>query len=181
MTDSDRRGRVEASVRANAAALLAYFTRRVDPVADAADLVAETLLIVWKKASALPEADDQARAWMFGIAHNVLRHHYRATARRRAVADRLREQLRTQPAPGRATGAPFDELYEALGCLAPIDRDIIGLIHWDGFSLVEASRILRMKEGTVRSRYHRARTALRAQLTAPGVSPRTPGLPSPVP
>ncbi|WP_275094068.1 RNA polymerase sigma factor [Microbacterium lushaniae] len=55
----------------------------------------------------------------------------------------------------------------------------MGLIHWEGFSLVEVSRILAMKEGTVRSRYHRARASLRSQLQlehqrhtkAPGPSP----------
>ncbi len=61
-----------------------------------------------------------------------------------------------------------------------VDRDIIGLVHWEGFSLVEVSRILRMKEGTVRSRYHRARTSLRAELdqgsspTGRAVNPRAP-------
>ena len=84
-------------MRAHAPALLAYFTRRVDPVDDAADLVAETLLIVWKRAGALPVPEDESRAFMFGIAHNVLRHHYRGAARRRAVADRLRDQLAVTP------------------------------------------------------------------------------------
>jgi RNA polymerase sigma-70 factor (ECF subfamily) len=165
VTRDDERARVEAAVRAHAPALTAYFARRISRIDDAADLVAETLLAVWKRASALPEPEDEARAWMFGIAHNVLRHHYRGFARRRAVADRLRDELMTDPHAARTSGAEFDELYEALAEIAPLDRDIIGLVHWEGFSLVETSRILRMKEGTVRSRYHRARAALRERLS----------------
>ncbi|MFD0759501.1 RNA polymerase sigma factor [Arthrobacter ulcerisalmonis] len=51
-----------------------------------------------------------------------------------------------------------------MASLDAVDQDIIGLVHWDGFSLVEVSRIMKMKEGTVRSRYHRARTVLRIQI-----------------
>ncbi|MET2012964.1 sigma factor-like helix-turn-helix DNA-binding protein [Microbacterium chocolatum] len=45
-------------------------------------------------------------------------------------------------------------------------RPLIGLVYWERFSLAEASSILGKKEGTVRGRYHRARTALRSQLEA---------------
>ncbi|WEG08756.1 RNA polymerase sigma factor [Microbacterium horticulturae] len=165
MTRDAERARVEAAVRAHAPALTAYFVRRITRIDDVADLVAETLLAVWKRASALPVPDDEARAWMFGIAHNVLRHHYRGIARRRAVADRLRDELMTHPRAAYAPGTEFDELYAALAEIAPLDRDIIGLVHWEGFTLLETSRILRMKEGTVRSRYHRARAALRERLS----------------
>ncbi|WP_127476394.1 RNA polymerase sigma factor [Microbacterium sulfonylureivorans] len=79
------------------------------------------------------------------------------------------------PDAGFADPAEYDELHQALATLPSIDRDIITLIHWEGFSLVDASRILHMKEGTLRSRYHRARAVLRAQLedfTAPAVAGR---------
>lgn len=47
---------------------------------------------------------------------------------------------------------------------------MIGLVHWEGFSLIDAGRILGMKEGTVRSRYHRAKARLRDALVD-GASP----------
>ena len=153
----DKQARIERAVPANAPALLAYFARRVDPPQDAADLLAETLLALWKRANALPDRDDEIRPWMFGIARNVLLHHQRSRARRNALADRLRGHLSTTPAPGFSGSSAFDELHEALHNLEQVDRDIIGLLHWEGLSLVEVSRVLRMKEGTVRSRYHRAR------------------------
>lgn len=162
--DDRRAARVEAAVKAHAPALLGYFARRVESAADAADLLAETLLVLWRRAASLPPTDADIRPWMFGVARNVLMHHQRRATRQRAITDRLRSVLSVTPHAGFADSAEHDELHQALATLDPIDRDIIGLVHWEGFSLVEASRILHMKEGTVRSRYHRARTALRVQL-----------------
>ena len=75
----------------------------------------------------------------------------------------------TTTAPQCADTALHEELHAALSALDQVDREIIALVHWDGFALVEASRILGMKEGTVRSRYHRARAALRTQLTTTSI------------
>ena len=159
-----RVARVETAVKAHAPAVLAYFARRVEPRHDAADLLAETLLVVWRRASSLPTVDEEIRPWMFGVARHVLMHHQRRIRRQRAVADRLRGVLLVTPHAGFADPSEYDDLHQALAALDPVDRDIIGLVHWEGFSLVEVSRILRMKEGTLRSRYHRARGTLRAQL-----------------
>jgi len=167
-TDDTRR-RIEDAVAANSPALLAYFARRVLPSHEAADLLAETLLILWKRAGALPARDEEIRPWMFGIARHVLLHHQRSTVRRRAVADQLRSILTITPSTAFADTALYEELHTALSALDQVDREIIALVHWDGFALVEASRILGMKEGTVRSRYHRARAALRTQLTTTSI------------
>lgn len=162
MSDDVLRARVAAAARAHAPALLASLTRRVEQPQDAADLLSETLLVVWRKAERMPASDDEVRPWMFGIAQRVLKHHWRSRARRTALVERLREQLTSQSA--LTEGPDFDDLHAALRELDPIDREIIALVHWDGFSLVEAAGILRMKESTVRSRHHRARARLRGIL-----------------
>ncbi|WP_166880700.1 RNA polymerase sigma factor [Salinibacterium sp. ZJ450] len=156
--------RIEDAVTANSPVLLSYFARRVDPPDDAADLLAETLLVLWKRAAALPSEDDEVRPWMFGIARNVLLHHYRGKTRQHALVDRLRSLLAVTARPGFVDVPDFDGLHAALRTLDEVDGEIIRLHHWDGLTLAEASRVLRMKEGTVRSRYHRARTSLRTQL-----------------
>lgn len=158
--------RIRAAVEAHSPQLLAYFVRRVRQHADAADLLGETLLTLWRRASALPAHGSEIRPWMFGIARNVLLHHYRRSARQLAMTDKLRELLALEPHAGFADPTEHDELHRALAALNPIDREIIGLIHWEGLSQVEVGRVLRMKEGTVRSRYHRARVELRARLEA---------------
>src|SRR5690606_16892409 len=75
MTTDDRRARVERAVQEHAPALLSYFARRAVQREDAADLLAETLLVLWRRSRSLPDADDEIRPWMFGIARNVLMHH----------------------------------------------------------------------------------------------------------
>lgn len=164
MNIENRTKRVENATRAHATALLAYFARRVDQPHDAADLLAETLLVLWRRASALPVDDAEVRPWMFGIGRNVLMHYHRRALRQRAISDKLRSILSATSRPGFSNSTEHDSLHRAISTLNAIDQDIIGLVHWDGFSLVEVSRIVDMKEGTVRSRYHRARTALRTQL-----------------
>ncbi|UJP10131.1 RNA polymerase sigma factor [Microbacterium sp. KUDC0406] len=163
MNDDVLRSRVAVAARAHAPALLASLSRRVDQPQDAADLLSETLLIVWRKAERMPASEDEIRPWMFGIAQHVLQHHWRSRARRSAIVERLREQL--MPESGFAEGPDFDDLHAALRTLDPVDREIIALVHWDGFSLAEVAGILRMKESTVRSRHHRARARLRGILT----------------
>jgi len=157
--------RVIAAVRANSADLLAFLARRVDPAEDAADLLSEVLVVVWRRSPTLPVDDAEVRPWMFGIARKMLARHYRTTSRRHAVADRLRSVLSTTEHAGFAAADARLDLRAAVRELGAVDRDIIGLVHWEGFSLAETSRILRMKEATVRSRYHRARAKLRQVLT----------------
>ncbi|MGO4104673.1 RNA polymerase sigma factor [Leifsonia sp. YAF41] len=154
------RGRVESVVRREAPALLAYFERRC-PYAEAPDLLGETLLVAWRRADAMPGDDVEARMWLFGIARRVLGTSRRGRARRQALVDRLRDDA--------LSSAPFapardDELNTALAALAPLDAEIIRLLHWDGFNLAEIARHLGRPSGTIRSRYSRACSALRLAL-----------------
>ncbi|MFD0759502.1 RNA polymerase sigma factor [Arthrobacter ulcerisalmonis] len=98
-----RTARVENATREHAPALLAYFARRVDQPHDAADLLAETLLVLWRRASALPVEDTEVRPWMFGIGRNVLMHYRRRALRQRAISDKLRSILSATPAPASLT------------------------------------------------------------------------------
>ncbi|MCE1179886.1 MAG: hypothetical protein LWW86_12785 [Micrococcales bacterium] len=50
--------------------LLAYAVRRVSDPAEAADVVAETFLVAWRRIDEVPEGGE-ARAWMYGVARRV--------------------------------------------------------------------------------------------------------------
>jgi RNA polymerase sigma-70 factor (ECF subfamily) len=149
-------------VRREAPALLAYFHRRVEVPEDAADLVSDTFVVIWRRADALPVDPIEARMWMFGIARRVLSTYRRSGIRRQALADRLRAEIATLPAPSAHDENP--QLAEAFENLRPTDREIIRLVHHDGFSLAEVARLLCKRPATVRSRYQRARQRLRAEL-----------------
>jgi len=153
---------LEALIRANASDLLAYLERRIDPRADAADVLSETFLVAWKKVSKAPSGEVGGRMWLFAIARNMLLNAHRSTRRRLAVAIRLRQELE-QPL---VDIGSLDELVvrEAVGQLSVEHRELVQLVHWDGFSLVEAAHITGISSSTARSRYAAAKQRLRVAL-----------------
>lgn len=153
--------------RDQARPLLAYFARRIETNSDAADLVAETLLTVWRRRDSLPHDPIEARMWLFGVARRTLFRYRRTWTRRFAVADRLREHLETRPETAVDRGVAVD-VEKALATLPHTDREIIRLVHWDGFTLAEAASILGMRPAATRMRYGRARARLRVELEAYG-------------
>jgi RNA polymerase sigma-70 factor (ECF subfamily) len=159
-TDQERR--LEVLIRANASDLLAYLERRIDPRADAADVLSETFMVAWKKAGKAPADEVGGRMWLFAIARNMLLNAHRSTRRRLAVGARLRQELE-QPL---ADTDNLDELVvrEAVGQLPESLRELIELVHWEGFSLVEAAQITGVSSSTARSRYAAAKQRLRAAL-----------------
>ncbi|QEW01905.1 sigma-70 family RNA polymerase sigma factor [Microbacterium lushaniae] len=114
-----RTARVAAAVDTNASDVLGYFARRVDQPEDAADLLSETFLVIWRRASSLPPTDAEMRPWIFGIARKVLLRHYRHTTRQHALADRVRTILSVTPHPGFHDPSEHPELHEAI---ARLDR-----------------------------------------------------------
>ena len=166
MGNRDADVRARALVEANTGALLAYFLRRVEAPEDAADLLHNTLLVIWRKRAATPPDEVEARMWMFGVAGKVLLTHRRSLRRRSALHDKLRDELAcdTQVEP---TDPISVDVRVAINRLERLDQEIIRLTYWDGFTLAQAARLLRMSEGTVRSRHYRARQRLRALLSVP--------------
>lgn len=159
-----RRAEVRHALRSNADGLLAYFERRVGIREDAADLLGETMLQAWRRADALPAEDSvQQRMWLFTVAAYVLANHRRAVGRRSALTERLRRHL----------GVPTTSAdpAEALAVRAAVlrlpapQRELVMLVHWDGFTIVEAATILGVNPSTARGRYAAARAALRDALT----------------
>ena len=152
---------VRALVEREAPSILDYFGRRV-PHADAADLLGETLVVVWRRAASIPADEIRARMWLFGVARRVLSTHRRSAVRRVALADRLRSRLveNDQAVDAHA----HDDVREAIAGLATVDREIIELVYWEGFSLEEVALVLGMRPATVRSRHARAKARLREQL-----------------
>ena len=132
----------------------------------ALDIAAETFAQALRSAERMdPERD--ARAWLFGIANNVIRHHRRAEERRiRAYA-----AVERQPgAQGRNGRPPESEnvlrarLVEGLVRLDARDRETLLLFAWADLSYEEIAAALEIPLGTVRSRIHRARHILRESL-----------------
>lgn len=141
-------------------ALLAYFARRVLPSEDAADCLSETMIVLWRHRSRLPESDDARRAWTFGVARRVLSNQRRGRIRQLALADRVRAEVRLTLPPADRD----DEVAAALETLPERDAELVRLIIWDGFGVSEAGALLGLRAGASRTRYSRAKEKLRALL-----------------
>jgi RNA polymerase sigma factor (sigma-70 family) len=142
-------------------ALLAYAVRRVADPADAADVVAETFLVAWRRLDDVPSGVE-ARLWMFGVARRVIANHYRGERRRNALADRLRDNLQQ--------GVTPLELHEpspvqvAMLRLGEEDRELLRLVAWEELAREEIAVTMGLSRGAVRVRLHRARARLKQAM-----------------
>ncbi|GAA1687711.1 hypothetical protein GCM10009733_100470 [Nonomuraea maheshkhaliensis] len=73
--------RFEAVYRATYGLIMAYAARRCHSPQDAADVVAETFAIAWRRLGEVPEGE-RAILWLYGVARKVLANHYRVEVRR---------------------------------------------------------------------------------------------------
>lgn len=142
--------------------LFAYLVRRSSSAEDAADVLAETYLIAWRKLDAIPKGD-RARMWLFGVARNLL---LKGADRRRsghALVDRLAGELRSATH-SQADDEPSNALRAALAALPERDREILTLTAWEGLSPRQIAVVMGTPANVVRVRLHRARARLKREL-----------------
>jgi len=173
LIERSARGRPDAFVEVilrHEVAVHGFLSRRAGrQVAD--DLLGE----VWTRAFAgragFDPAHADARPWLYGIARNVLRAHWRAS--------------RGDGRPGEEVADPWDEvidrldsaaqakpLISAVRALSAEERDVLLLVAWEQLTPAQAATVLGIPQGTARSRLHRARAALRPVLAGPDMKGR---------
>ena len=154
--------RINDLYREHARDILGYALRRTRDPEDAADVVAETFLVAWRRLGEVP-FDGEARLWLYGTARHVLANHDRGARRRDRLTERLREELRQQLPVVHRTGEGSD-LLEALAGLGEADRELLMLIGWEELTPTQAARALGISPLAARTRLHRARRRLRTRL-----------------
>lgn len=163
--DEDDRARFEAVYRSTYEPLLGYAMRRCVNAEDAADVVAQTYLIAWRRVGELPDGD-RARMWLYGVARKILANHHRGERRRTAWhAEFMAETERLH-----AVGIRPDELDavdEAMNRLSDDDRELLTLAAWEGLSSGEIAKVLGCSGNAVRIRLHRARKRFAKALQQP--------------
>ena len=164
LTVDARRGRFEALYAEHRACVLGYVLRRTDSTHDAADVIAETFLVAWRRLDDAPTGAS-ARLWLYGVARRVLANHRRGERRRTQLAERLRGELAGRDAPEAPSGELAD-LAAAFGSLADGDREVLALEAWEGLSAGEVAAVLGCSRNAARIRLHRARRRLRGAIAA---------------
>ena len=178
----DRKDRLRRLVEMHFDLLFGFFSRRVGAEL-ARDLTAETFKEAIANISRYDPDKGSEIAWLFAIAHHVLSHHRRTERRRlRAYATVAGERNLAPNDPDEGDEGPdratLDRVARTLRRLPSAQRDAFMLVAIDGVSYADATLILGVPDGTVRSRVSRARARLRrsAGLAAAGRS----GTPAPV-
>ena len=154
----------------HAVAVHRYLARRVGSAAD--DLLAETFLIAFRRRSTYRSQGVDPRAWLYGIATNVLHRQARQEERRYRMLARLAAATTDvmssdDEAVERADAQALrQKLAAALARLKRGDRDVLLLTAWAELSYVEIAAVLAIPVGTVRSRLNRARRLTRESLSS---------------
>lgn len=167
----------EAFYREQLEAVQGFIARRVGDRERAADLTAEVFLAAIDAAHRYRPSRGAPRAWLFGIARNVV-----AEDRRRAGRERARdERLRGSAALGEDDAARIEarieaaarlrRLYEAMDRLSESERAVLELVAIDELSVAEAAAAAGVRPVTARVRLHRARRKLRPELEATSEEP----------
>jgi len=157
----DREARFRRLCETHTAAVLAYALRRTSRE-DAADVVAETFLVAWRR---LDDVDERsALPWLYAVARRVLLAQQRAASRQRAIAERVAAVA--EPS-GLAQSPGSRGLLGALAGLAEKEREVLMLSAWEELSSSDAARVLGCSATAYRIRLHRARRRLRERLAQP--------------
>lgn len=137
-----------------------FFASKVGPDHD--DLVQETFASCLAGRERLREPD-RFRSYLFGVAYNTLRAHYRKRHGLRDV-DELGSRSVHDLGPGASTLLRGDEqqriLVEALQQIPLELQVLVELRYWEGMSSADIERALEIPAATVRTRLRRARRLL---------------------
>lgn len=160
---------LEAIYRAEAGRV-AVWIQRLDPAADAEDLLHEVFLVVKRRLSEF-RGDSALRTWLHAITTRVVLAERRKRRVRRFLLGREQPRL----AERRAPSTPEDELqgrelgrllYELLERLSERDRTLLILYELEGLGGAELATVAGISEKAVWVALHRARARLRAAYVA---------------
>lgn len=154
----DSRPRFEALYAQHQPDVLAYFLRRLDRE-DAVEASADVFMTLWRRIDEAPDGDE-ARPWLFGVAHNVLRNRRRTSRRLARLIGRFGTTHR--PAPQLSPEvlvvrrAEDAAVVEALERLSLGDREVLTLSLWEEASFEDVGRVVGCSRHAAEQRYARA-------------------------
>jgi RNA polymerase sigma-70 factor (ECF subfamily) len=145
--------------------ITAFCLRRVD--SDRVDdAVAETFLVAWRRIDNVPRGRDEL-LWLYRVAGNVVRHEWRASARRRRLGNRmaaLRPVGDDDPADRAIANAEHDAVAAALERLDADDAELLMLVAWERLKPAALATVLGVSPNTASQRASRARRRLASAM-----------------
>jgi RNA polymerase sigma-70 factor (ECF subfamily) len=126
---------------------------------DADDVYQETVLHAFQYFASFGKGKD-FRAWIFSIAHNEIKSHFRRSRKQTAI-----HNIDTLTAPQNdSTGALVREVFRFAARLKPKERQVFFLYYESSFSIPEIEGITGLKEGYIKLLLSQARNRLKEAL-----------------
>ena len=158
-----REDRFRALYESTRPQIIAYALRRAASRDDAADVVAETFEIAWRRLDDIPISQGDL-LWLYVTARYVLSNHGRRMRRRDEVTIRLGEELRGVELREEASDEESVVMRLCLDALPPAERELLMLSGWEGLSSAQMGRVLGCTPAAARIRLHRARVRLKSEM-----------------
>jgi RNA polymerase sigma factor (sigma-70 family) len=156
--DIDRQTRFERLAHEVAAPLRRYVVRR-SPAAAVDDVVADVLLVLWRRLDDVPS--DDPVPWTYAVARGCLANSRRATQRQLRLVDRI---SRLDPPRDQPEDEEHPEVRAALAGLRELDREVVLLWAWEGLAPREIAMVTGLSANAVSIRLHKAKKHLAAAL-----------------
>lgn len=167
----------EAVVSAHHGEIYRYLQRVIGRTGDADDISQETFLRAFRAYGSLP-GDANVRAWLFSIATNLAKNHFRSETRRRRAYGEVRASMRetVDPAPeaelaSRQTGALVEGIVQRL---PPKQRLAFTQRKIHGLDYEAIGRSLDCSAESARAHVFQALRKIRQVLDGHGLLPKEP-------
>lgn len=161
-------GAMEALVRCWERQLFYYIRGLVDREQDAWDVLQETWLRVVKDIGSLRDPKALS-AWLYTIARNRALSHGRAAARDKKYLD-CEESIEYAASPDEDFSfEDADAIHSGLSKLSLPHREVLILYFMEDLSIDEIAEVLGSRSGTIKSRLHFAKRALKSILQQEGI------------
>ena len=132
------------------------------------DATADVFRVALERFPSFDPTVGSPRAWLFGIANNLARRHWRTERRRLAALARESASVAVPAldpllhvSDRLDASRDLDLVLDALAGLSFEDRDLVLLFAWEGLNYSELAAVFMIPVGTVKSRMHSIRRELR--------------------
>lgn len=160
----------------HADAVFTHCFRRTGLWSTAEDLTSVVFLEAWRRRREVRICDDSVLPWLLAVANNATRNAERTLRRNRRLTAKL-PPPEEMPDIAETAAQRVDQeramrwlLGELQGLRRP-EREVLALCDWAGLSYAEASAVMGVPVGTVRSRLARARRRLRDRASGTSIVP----------
>jgi len=144
---------------------LFYYVRRIVPTEeDAWDVLQQTWMKVLKGIGSLKDHGALA-TWLYRIARDTALSRWREEYKERARRDESNDLTGLEAQVDDFRPEDAQRVHRALGRLSVMHREVLTLYFLDDLSMNQVAEVLEVPLGTVKSRLHHAKSALRSVLS----------------